>query len=219
MANKKFAGKKGVFGALLLLLLLVGLPIGSWYYLQTGLNYRIQTRAEMKDYARMPGFTLQNYNDSLVQSSQFQNGRLVGYFFSEPYAEQYGKILAQLHDQYDERDDVFFLTFNPDTSAAARTRMAAFVEEYQLKDPQQCFFLSGEEGAMQSLAQACQLPFAEKEMSLEDNSLLFFADSLMVRGFYDLRDPQELKRLIRHITFNIPLKQEREVVVKREKEK
>lgn len=216
---KKIFGNMNLPAALLLLLLLVGLPAGSWYYLRTGLNYRLETRDEMMDYAQAPAFTLQNLNDSLISQRRFENGLLVGHFFSEPQAEVYGKTLAQLHDQYDERDDVFFVTFNPDTAAAARSRMAQFAEQYQLNDPEQCFFLFGEESELQSLAQACKMPFAEKEMSLQGNSLLFFADSLTVRGFYDMRDAEELKRLIRHVTYNIPLKKDKELIFEREKEK
>ncbi|MCB0571331.1 MAG: hypothetical protein KDC66_16280 [Phaeodactylibacter sp.] len=205
--------------ALILLLMLVGLPLGSWYYLQTGLDYRLQTRAEMKDYALVPGFTLLNDNDSLVSQNRFQDGLVVGYFFSEPQAEIYGNTLARLHGQYDERDDIFFLAFNPDTSAAGRSRMLAFAQQYQLADPEQCFFLSGTEDELQSLAAACKLPFEEHQMSLTDNALLFFADSLIVRGYYDMRRPDELKRLIRHVTYNIPLKKEKELIFQREKEK
>lgn len=142
-----------------------------------------------------------------------------GLLLSEPQAEIYGNTLARLHGQYDERDDIFFLAFNPDTSAAGRSRMLAFAQQYQLADPEQCFFLSGTEDELQSLAAACKLPFEEHQMSLTDNALLFFADSLIVRGYYDMRRPDELKRLIRHVTYNIPLKKEKELIFQREKEK
>jgi hypothetical protein len=203
---------------LLLLLLLVGLPIGSWYYLRLGLDYRLDTKAELQDFGPMPAFELKNFNDSLIGQARFEEGLTVGYFFSEPHAALYGQKLAQLFDQYDERDDVLFVAFQADTSAAARARAEGFLREYQAHAPEQVFFLAAAAPEIRTLAQAFQIPFEEKGMTLSDNALLFFADGPMLRGFYDMRQEEDIKRLVRHITISLPLKREKELIFKRDKE-
>jgi hypothetical protein len=204
---------------LLLLLLLVGLPIGSWYYLSLGLDYRLDTKAEIQDFGQIPPFALANFNDSLIAQDHFEKGLMVGYFYANQHAALYGKKLAQLFNQYDERDDVFFVAFQGDTSALARAQALEFLQKHQAYAPEQVFFLSGTAAEASTLAQACKMPFAEKGMTLEDNALLFFADGLNLRGFYDMRQEEDIKRLVRHITFSLPLKKEKELIFKREKEK
>ena len=204
---------------LLLLLLLVGLPIGSWYYLSLGLDYRLDTKAEIQDYGQIPPFALTNFNDSLIAQDRFEKGLMVGYFFADQHAALYGEKLAQLFDQYDERDDVSFVAFQGDTSALARAQALEFLQEHQAFAPEQVFFVSGTAAEISTLAQACNMPFADKGMTLEDNALLFFADGLNLRGFYDMRQEEDIKRLVRHVNLSLPLKKEKELIFKREKEK
>ncbi|MCB9298594.1 MAG: hypothetical protein H6559_36590 [Lewinellaceae bacterium] len=219
MAKTKIIGQMGLLQLAGVVLLLVIFPLGSWYYLRTGLDYRLQAMQELKDYGKMPAFALANYNDSLVTAERFAEGLVVGYFFSEPHENLYAGELARLHDQFDERDDIFFLAFAADTSEAARNRLEQFASANGLLDEEQNYYLRGTPEEIASLAEGCALPFGEKGMSLSDNSLLFFADSLMVRGFYDMREGESLKRLVKHITLNIPPKKDKELRFEREVEK
>lgn len=219
MAKTKIIGQMGLIQLAGLFLLLVFFPLGSWYYLRTGLDYRLQAMQELQDYGRMPDFTLPNYNDSIVSASQFAEGLVVGHFLSGPYEALYAGKLAKLHEQFDERDDIFFLALVADTSRAAGDELQQFVTGNGLGDEQQNFFLQGTPQEMERLAKACGLPFEEKGMSLSENSLLFFADSLMVRGFYDMQKEEDLKRLVKHITLNIPPKKDKDLLFEREVEK
>lgn len=219
MAKTKITGQMGLLQLAGLFLLLVVFPLGSWYYLRTGLDYRLQAMQELKDYGRMPDFTLVNINDSLVSSRRFAGGLAVGHFFSGNYEDLYAEKLAKLHEQFNERDDIFFLSFSADTSASARQRLLQFAAGNKLMDEEQCFYLAMPPGQAKAFADACRLPFEEKGMSLANNSLLFFADSLMVRGFYDMREEESLKRLVKHITLNIPPKKDKELIFEREVEK
>ena len=219
MAKTKIIGQMGLLQLGGVFLLLVIFPLVSWYYLRTGLDYRLQAMQELKDFGKLPAFTLANYNDSLITSERFAEGLIVGYFFSEPHEDLYAGKLVKLHEQFDERDDIFFLAFAPDTTLATRNRMQQFAEANGLVDEEQNFYLQGEPVEVERLAKACQMPFEERGMSLTDNSLLFFADSLMVRGFYDIREEENLKRLVKHITLNIPPKKDKELLFEREVEK
>ncbi|MCB0558587.1 MAG: hypothetical protein H6573_31675 [Lewinellaceae bacterium] len=219
MAKTKIIGQMGLIQLGGVFLLLVIFPLVSWYYLRTGLDYRLQAIQELKDFGKIPAFTLANYNDSLITSERFAEGLVVGYFFSAPHESLFAGKLAKLHEQFDERDDIFFLAFAADTTMATRNRMQQFAAANGLVDEEQNFFLEGMPTEVERLAKACQMPFEEQGMSLTDNSLLFFADSLMVRGFYDIREEENLKRLVKHITLNIPPKKDKELLFEREVEK
>ena len=219
MAKTKIIGQMGLIQLGGVFLLLVVFPLVSWYYLRTGLDYRLQAMQELKDFGKIPEFSLINYNDSLIANDRFAEGLVVGYFFSEPHEKRFAGSLAKLHEQFDERDDIFFLALAPDTTLATRRRMEQFAAANGLLDEEQNFYLQGTPTEIEGLARDCQVPFEEKGMSLSDNSLLFFADSLMVRGFYDLREEESLKRLVKHITLNISPKRDKELLFEREVEK
>jgi len=219
MAGKKIIGRMNIVQFAGLLLLLVVLPLGSWYYLQMGLDYRLKARNELKDIAPLPRLELQNYNDSLVHTQRFEDQLVVGHFMNASAQDVYTETLVKLHDQFDQRQDIYFLAFQADTSAAARASVAGLLSQNGLKDTAQVFVLSGTEDKLSALAGQMKLPLEERGMSLERNSLLFFADSAMVRNFYDMRQEAELKRLLKHLTLNLHPTEEADIIYDPETEK
>ena len=162
---------------------------------------------------------LVNYNDSLVTAKRFEDGLVVGCFFSKEQEELYVSRIGKLYQQFDKGGDVAFLSFFADTSQTARDYLRQFIADNSLEDEEQNYFFQGTREEMERLARDCHLPFGDKGMSLSDNSLLFFADSLMVRGFYDMKEEEDLKKLVKHITLNIPPQKDKELYFEREVEK
>lgn len=202
-----------------LLLLLVVLPLGSWYYLQTGLNYRIQAINELQDIAPLPDFELLNYNDSTVAQERFSDQLVIGHFYTGANEAVYFDLLQRLKEQFDERPDVSFLTFREGRDIGTLAESAQLLLDYGVEDPEQFFFLHGEEPEMARLAASLKLTGAVQSGSLVDNQQLFFADSAMVRGTYDMTDTEDLKLLIKHITLNLHPIEEPDIIFERETEK
>lgn len=202
-----------------LLLLLVVLPLGSWFYLQTGLDYRLQSIQELQEIARLPAFELTNYNDSTVQSKRFEDYLLIGHFHNEPQSQAYAELLVRLKAQFDDREDVFFSTFVVGNEAEQRAQSLQFLYDYELEDEAQVFMLHDSPERISRLAEQAALPLQDHNMSLADNSLLFFADSASIRGFYDFHNAEDLKRLIKHITLNLHQVKEPDLIFRREAEK
>lgn len=219
MGAKKVLRRKKIVQFVGLLLLLVLLPLGSWFYLKTGLDYRAQAFKELKDIAPLPAFELQNYNDSTARAAQFEDQLVVGHFFNEPHKELYAQQLSKLYEQFDDRQDIYFLSFQPGASVAQQAEAAQFLLNHKLEDEEQVFFLGGSERRIKQLSQDIKLPLEEQSMELSDNSLLFFADSAMVRGFYDMREEAAMKRLIKHLTLNLHPTEEADIIYDPETEK
>ncbi len=202
-----------------LLLLLVLLPLGSWYYLQTGLNYRIEAMQELEDIAPLPGFELLNYNDSMVQAERFKDQLVVGHFYTGAYEEAYLDLLQRLKEQFDERRDVYFLTFRAGEDIGTRAASTQLLLDHQIDDENQFFFLHGAPEEVARLAAAVKLDQAVQGGQLVDNQRLFFADSAQVRSHYDLTNEADLKLLIKHITLNLHPVEEPDIIFERETEK
>lgn len=215
-SDKKVNKRNGVLQILGLLLLLVIFPLGSWYYLQIGLDYRLQAREELKPIAELPSFELQNYDGRKINSQSYKDYLVVGHFFANTPKQEYMDILAQIHDQYDDRKDVYFMTFSEDTSATALARSGDLLRQDTLIDQDQLFFLHGV--GVDNIAKQIKMPFSEKEMSLADNSLLFFADSFTVKGIYDISLEEDVKKLIKHITLRLHPLEEKDIIFEREQE-
>ncbi|MEQ8707301.1 MAG: hypothetical protein RIC19_25435 [Phaeodactylibacter sp.] len=202
-----------------LLLLLVVLPLGSWYYLQTGLNYRINAINELKDIAPLADFELLNYNDSLVAQERFADQLVVGHFYTGANEKVYFDLLKRMKEQFDERRDVYFLTFREGTDIATQAESAQLLLDYGVEDPEQFFFLHGDGPQIAALADAMKLTAATQSGSLVDNTQLFFSDSAMVRSHYDMTNAEDLKLLIKHITLNLHPIEEPDIIFERETEK
>lgn len=200
-----------------LLLLLVVFPLVSWYYLQTGLNYRLEARAEQQAIANVPNQNFFNYNGEEVALDRFKDYLLIGHFYSEDNKDKYLPLLTKLYNQFDEREDVYFVTFSADTSMNAVVNAKQMLSDSMLIDEEQVFFLSSTE--VKALSSTLKLPFEERNMSLVDNSLLFFADSAVVKGFYDMKQEDDVKRLVKHITLNLHPLEEKDIIFERETEK
>ncbi|MCG8332111.1 MAG: hypothetical protein MI974_30785 [Chitinophagales bacterium] len=215
MASNK--GKKNWVQIGGLLLMLVVFPLVSWYYLQTGLNYRLEARAEQQAIANVPNQNFSNYNGEEVALDRFKDYLLIGHFYSESHKDKYLPLLTKLYHQFDERKDVYFVTFSADTSMSAVVNAKQMLSDSMLIDEEQVFFLNSTE--VKALSSALKLPFEERNMSLVDNSLLFFADSAVVKGFYDIKQEEDVKRLVKHITLNLHPLEEKDIIFERETEK
>ena len=213
-SDNKVAGKTRWMQMGGLFLLLVVLPIGSWYYLQRGLDYRLEARAELQPLADLPAFELLNYDSQAITADRFKDYLMVGYFHSGAPNEAYLQVLNKLYDQYDEREDVFFFSFTPDST---QTISVEQLEGLGLRDSSQVYFLQGDR--VEAMLSAINPPLAERGMDLANISLLFFSDSSVVKGYYDFNRAEELKKLVKHITLNLHPVEEKDIIFEREREK
>ena len=124
-----------------------------------------------------------------------------------------------MKEQFDERKDVYFLTFRAGTDIATMAESAQLLLDSGVEDPEQFFFLHGEAAQVANLAEAMKLEGTVQSGSLVDNARLFFADSAMVRSTYDMNNAEDLKLLIKHITLNLHPVEEPDIIFERETEK
>lgn len=207
--------KNMLFPMAMLAFFLIGLPLGSYYYLKRGYNYRLAAlQALDNDFGKLPEFTIVGPEGEAISSSALNGGLVVVNFFpegDENLKAKLGDYLYRLHDQFDDRNEVAFVTHLRDSAQAE-----AFLQKYELTDKEQCFFVPGGKDFPAKYAHE-GLP-DWKGQTIYPYFLL--ADSsLTIRNFYDMRQDTSIKRLVEHMAMIIPRKPERDIIFKRETEK
>lgn len=218
--KNKMTGRK-VLQILGLFLFLVILPGGSWLYLQRGLDYRIATMEELKSLGTAQDFALHSYTDSVLTSTNLQGQvSVIGYLPDAPEQEaRMIEVLFKLHDQFNERDDLTFLTFTqPDSLAILQAR----AKELELKDGAQWFFGPSTEQTDDLAGFLKDRLYFPEEMATQAKKHPYFAlldTNRVVRRFYDGMENKEMGRLIEHIAMLLPRKPDKDIIFKREPEK
>ncbi|MEO0776222.1 MAG: hypothetical protein AAFW73_05880 [Bacteroidota bacterium] len=205
-----------------LLLFLVVMPLGSWYYLSTGLDYQKVARAELKDYGKLPAFSLLNQNDFPITRDSLNGNMLLASFFrlDGPENAERFRMLRALHEQFDDRPDVWFVQHTLSPAAAGGAELKAFAKTVDLAEEGQCIYLNGSpEQTAQLLREGYHIP--EAGMPKDDAGKLKIAADLpaelkdypyfvlvddegVIRNYYDYRDPGQMKRLVEHMAILMP---------------
>lgn len=205
-----------------LLLLLVILPGGSWIYLRNGLDYRIAAMEELKDLGKVPmGRVLETQASTEPLTSEDLQGNVTVSGFLPETAEGQSRmieVLQKLHEQFDERDDVLFLTYSKLDSTQelkARSRALGFLDDEQWRLVRLPEAVSA--GAYFKANYAFPAEWAD---ALSTHPYLVLADtSQTIRRLYDAAENKDMGRLVEHIAMILPRKPEKDIIFQREQEK
>ena len=214
---KKPLRPKDKIQILALTAILIVFPAVSWYWLSRGLDYRKTAKAELKDLGPLPDVIWRNYTGKTLSKADLEGSFVIAgvYDLAKPeLSGHFGREFSRLHDQFDDRKDVLFLSVVGQDSAL----LSDFVKEYWLTDTPQCFFFATAAEAMKTLAQT---GFRLPELDGATSPYIAFADtSSVIRNYYDVRDNAQLKRMVQHISLLLPMSKSRdELRFRREAEK
>ncbi|MCB0634458.1 MAG: hypothetical protein R2824_32750 [Saprospiraceae bacterium] len=205
------------FGALVMLLIVF--PAVSWYYLNSGLQYRKAAMEELDDYGTFPNAPWTFADGSVISPSFLQGKMILAHVLpaaGQELDEQFGHTLQKLHHQFDERNELVFLSLVPGDSAQVAQRAEQFKTTYSLNDGAQIFFLQVGKDKLEDIRSRILQP---REDIDQDVLFLLTDTSATIRRYYDVREESEIKRLVEHIALLLPLKKDRELIFKREAEK
>lgn len=214
MAGKQNKTIRLILATLVLIFVLGILPMGSWFYLKNGLNYRLTAMRELKDYGKVQALTYPTSTGTILKAADL-NGKVTITNVVDAHNPQlldtWGGVLEKLHNQFDERQDVLFLIHVLDTTP---NNTEAFATQYKLKDSTQCYFIPTDAAMLQELQQ---------DYHISADSLLtcftLIDTKNTVRKHYDVQDNAQVKRMVEHIALLLPLQKHEEITLKREREK
>ncbi len=187
------------------LLLLIGFPTASYYYMKDGWNYRVRAIEAQGDFGKMP--SLQELAPLRGKLPEKLRGSMVVVGWLDENAPDaaadYGQTLDSLFQQFYASPNLYFTTItNGD---------AAFVERltasYELPEDPMLSFLQSET-PLKASGEAFQLP-AEAGME----PLVALVDSSMtIRKHYDLSKRDETIGLVQLISLIIPLPEKADII-------
>ena len=229
--------KKNPIQVLFLSLMLIVLPLGSWYFLNKGQTYYENAISELQDYGPMPDFQLQTQSEQELTKADVENKMAIVAFINPESTgtDQVMKNLALTHKQFDKRNDVVFLIHLLSEEVQTPEAMQAIAQQYQLTDEAQCYFLTASNSTIQNLVkQGYQIPdlnsksAEQTKYSLQQGNktkvenypyLVLIDIGQHIRNYYDATSKESVGRMVEHIALKLPVEAEEDPELKREKEK
>jgi hypothetical protein len=201
-----------------LLMFTIIFPLVSWYYLQQGYNYRLQSLQELQDLGKVTNYQAINQKGDTLQSDNLRGNVLVAGFY--PQEEELRTLMKErltiLHDQFDKRNDVRFLVHVP--AGSGSPEMVA--DELEIEDPEQWQVLAVSFSDWKQFAKTAYHWPLDSLTNTYDPGLLALTDTAgVVKNYYHLQENAEMGRLVEHITIVMPRLPERDLEFKRETEK
>ena len=203
MENQAPEKKKNVFliSGLVFLVLFV-LPLGSIYFLNSGLQYRKTSVSELSDLGKVGDFNLNNQNNLPVSPAMLRGRVAVVNFFSEndSIAKFQADRIANVHQNYNDVEDVLFLSFiHSDTSI----NLINAASSLGITDHKQWYLLSTQGNQWKDIStNNFKIPNIENGVALVDTSMT-------IRKIYDLNSNPEMGRLVEQIAIVIPKQKRR----------
>lgn len=204
--------RRGLFQLVMLLLILVGLPFGSYVYLKKGYDYRKDMMSNMKDMGPLPtppgAVAWGNLPDSLSG-----NLLLVGKFNPADPAQTkgYAKELEKLYTQFDSVATIKFLSVLP-ASQVDSVWVDAFIEGCKITDKSQVFILRADDAAYIQWNAGMKWPSGAPQIAL-------VSPTGQIRAYFDLTQPERVKELVQIGAMIAPRVKKEDIIFQREAEK
>lgn len=208
------------------LVLLLGIfPAASWYYLNSGLQYRKAAMSDLQEHGHFPLEGWTQVDGHPLATAFLEKKMILANWISASSpvsnATALGERLIALHKQFDERDDLVFMTLVVGDSSELAMQSANLVESYPIRDDYQQVFVALDDAGFARLQSGplSRVPALGMQAMGEHDYFLLTDTSAMVRRVYDLTENGEVKRLVEHIALLLPLKKDRDLIFRREVEK
>lgn len=193
------------------LLLLIGFPTASYYYMKDGWNYRVRAIEAQGDFGKMP--SLQELAPLRGELPEKLRGSMlvVGWLDKDNPSStvSYGQTLDSLFQQFYASPNLYFTTITNGDAAF----VDSFADSYELPEDDMLSFLHSDKPLKVS-GESFQLP---AEAGLEP--LVALVDSsLTIRKHYNLSKRDETIGLVQLISLIIPLPEKADIIRAPEKE-
>lgn len=204
---------------LLLAIILIGFPAGSWYYLSKGFEYQLAARDQLRKTHQL------ETPDQIKLLKGEMPDDLMGKMFviallpntEQVDFEKFGHILSQLHEQFDKPKNIQFWTIFEDKDS---NFVEHFIEDAALmNDDEQLLYFKADNSGLTNFVG--QLGFNETEMADFGRfpQLILVDDSLYVRRIFRSDLEIEVKQLVEVTALLLPERSKPKARVVREKEK
>jgi hypothetical protein len=185
-------------------LFVIVFPGLSWYYLQKGATYRINALKELKqDLGKIDSFSCQPANWKFINQDTV-DGRITIVNivkYKGELSELQSETAQKLHFQFGERQDIVFLTL---LDGADSLQAYTYYKGQNLKRSNKSYFVIPADAALKT-KWIQTFKFAQKgDFSHAECPYYAYIDlDGTVRSFYDVKNVDEIKKMVEHIAMKI----------------
>ncbi len=174
---------------ILIILVLIGFPAISWFYLSSGLSWRIKAQDETLRKERLPEttFRLSGSDEELKVSA------MAGYYYviAVPRDTQEWQHLNVIHEQFSVRPD--YRTLYPEAAAPMPDSLDRWINAVCVGGCVQFHNIAFAGGATAAIVD----------------------DSLYVRGRYDLSTVEQMRKMVEHLAVVLPVEKRERLELRR----
>jgi protein SCO1 len=215
--DKKIIKRIGTIVALSFFL--VGLPLGSWYYLQQGYNYNLSVKEKMKPKGEVPNFSFTDQNGNTFTKDSLKGKLFIADFFFASCPNEcliMAKHLQVVQEAFADNENVVIVSFSTDPYHDSIPVLKQYAENLGAL-PNQWYFLRGAQEEIFDLAKkGFKLP-----ASLGDNDkdivhspyFVVVDDKGQIRNYYDGTNEVEVNVMVANISMIMPRKPDPEIKV------
>jgi protein SCO1/2 len=203
---------------------LIGLPLGSWYYLNSGANYYKGVMKKLEPKGAIPTFSFTDQNNHIINNDSLKGKLYIAdFFFASCPNEclQMAENLQIVQDAFKDNDKVVIVSFSTDPMNDSTAVLKQYANGLGALD-YQWYFLRGEQEAIFKLAkEGFKLPADTNNNDSDITHSPYFAvvDAKgQIRNYYDGTDVVMVKTMIAHISLIMPRKPESEVKIQKKNE-
>lgn len=217
--------RKNFIQLIALFLMLIVLPAGSWYYLQSGFDYQKQARAELLDYGKIPANTklLSTEGQELTLSDSKHQLSIFSFVSKDKLNNERVENWKKLYEQFEETGRAKFFLGALDT-------LVDFSTFEQLPRNENCVYLNAENS--KKIIAHLEEPQLKTEringgkyqtQKINDwtnyNYTAIVDTTFTIRNYYQIDEMESLKRMVEHLAILVPREKSKKPVLIREKEK
>jgi len=178
---------------IIILLVLIGFPAISWFYLSSGLKWRINAQQETMIKEHLGNFTLVD-SDSIILRSNEMHGTF--YVIATPQDSQSFQHLKMVNTQFHVRKDFRTMYLLPEGEDASPQADTTWIHVYCI--------------------QGCEA--LRTVLFNPDYSGAIVDDSLYLRGQYHLGSGEEMRKLVEHLAVVLPIEKRERIELIRGKQ-
>ncbi len=213
--------KKNPLSLIGTIVLLLVFPAISWFYLKSGKDWRLNQLRTLEDMGPVPELSWADLNGAPLSRERFEGKMLIAGLLpsGDPATlETFGRRLGDLHEQFDDREDVLFPVYITNPPPEDST-LAGFAGRFGINDPDQVIFIPVPSDSIVFLVEKAW-KFPLNGLDPGKSPFLALADSKgMIRRFFDIRNDREAGQLAEITAMILPAKKERELIFRRERER
>lgn len=209
-----------IFQFIMLMSLLAITPIGTYFWMKGGVDYRTARLSELKDFGEVGEFNATDMKGMSFDTAGISGKMALVMFMPEnkveakKLMERIELVEHQMEEQLDQRKDMLFLFYTTSTN------LLEYMRSLTEKENDKFVFVNISAAEMKRLKQESYHLKNAKEMGIDSEMPLVLVDlNSRIRHYYDPMVNEDMGKLVEHMAMILPQDKDKDIVFRRESEK